>query len=77
MIGRGEALANAKRHLRGFAGAPDPRRHAQALFSGLARAEGWSKAEQEAIAALGLWLQDRPDIATLKPHCEAVLGKLR
>lgn len=76
MISRGEAVTNARRMLRGFAGAPDPRRHAQKLFSELTHADGWSGAEQAAITALGLWLQARPNLAELKPHCTQVLAKL-
>lgn len=77
MISRGEALANARKLLRGFAGAPDPRRHAQKLFSELAHADGWSGAEQPIILGFGAWLQTRPNIAELKPRCEQVLAKLK
>lgn len=77
MISRGEAVTNARRMLRGFAGAPDVRRHAQKLFSELTHADGWSTAEQAAIAAHGLWLQGRPSLAELKPRCEKLLAKFR
>jgi hypothetical protein len=73
---RGEAIAAARRLLRGFAGAPDQRRHAQLLYSELSHAEGWSKKEQDLITGLGLWLQERPILAELKPRCEQVLTKL-
>lgn len=75
MISRGEAVTNTRRMLRGFAGAPDARRHAQKLFSELTHADGWSAAEQAAITAFGLWLQERPSLAELKPHCERLLAK--
>lgn len=76
MISRGEAYANARKMLRGFAGAPDPRRHAQKLFSELAHGEGWTASEEAAITALGQWLQGRPNLGELKSHCEGVLAKL-
>jgi hypothetical protein len=75
MISRGEAVTNARKMLRGFAGAPDQRHHAQKLFSELTHAEGWSAAEQVAITAFGLWLQARPSLDELKPHCERLLAK--
>lgn len=73
---RSEALGAARRLMRGFAGAPDPRRHAQQLYGVLVHAEGWSKAEQGLIVALGTWLSQRPNVGELKPRCEAALGQL-
>lgn len=75
MISRGEAVVTARRMLRGFAGAPDARRHAQKMFSELTHANGWSAGERAAITELGLWLQSRPNLAELKPHCERLLAK--
>lgn len=74
-IGRVEALQTARKLLRGFSGAPDARQHAHKLYSELVRAEGWSKAEQARIIALGAWLQTRPDLQLLKSQCAAVLAK--
>ncbi len=74
---RGEAVAVGKRLLRGFAGAPDPRRHAQTLYAELARAEGWSENELDLINGLGAWLKARPSVAELKPRCEHVMAALR
>lgn len=76
MTSRGEALAAVRKMLRGFAGAPDARRHAQSLYSELVRAEGWSKAEQDLIVAMGVWLQGRPGLGELKPRCEQLVGRL-
>lgn len=70
------ALTVAKRLLRTFASAPDPRRQARMIYSELAGGEGWKKAEREAIDALGVWLQGQPLIADLKPRCAEVLTKL-
>lgn len=76
MTSRAEALSVVRRMLRGFAGAPDARRHAQSLYSELVRAEGWSRGEQDLIVALGVWLQGRPSLSELKPRCEQLVGRL-
>ena len=70
------ALAAARRLLRTFSSAPDPRRQARMIYSELAGAEGWAKAEQKEVDALGAWLQGLPSIADLKPRCADVLTKL-
>jgi hypothetical protein len=75
-ISRGEALQVARKMLRAFSGAPDPRQHAHRLYSELARAEGWSAGEEAAIVALGDWLNKRPNEDLLKPRCAAILAKL-
>lgn len=75
-MNRSEALGAARRLMRGFAGAPDPRRHAQQFYSALIHAEGWTKSEQNLIAVLGGWLGERPDMGQLKKRCEATLGQL-
>jgi hypothetical protein len=75
-IGRSEALAAARKLLRGFSAAPDARQHAHKLHSELARAHGWSPAEEARILALGAWLQTRPDLTLLKSQCSAILAKL-
>jgi hypothetical protein len=74
---RSGALDAARKLLRGFAGAPDPRRHAQTLYSELTHAEGWSAAEEEMILSLGAWLRARPNLAELKVGCEKTLAKLQ
>lgn len=73
---RGAALQACRRLLRGFAGAPDPRRHAQTLYAELTHAEGWSAKEEQLILALGAWLQDRPELAELRAGCETCLARL-
>jgi hypothetical protein len=75
--GRNEALAAARKLVRGFAGAPDPRKHAHRIFSELSHAEGWTAQEQALVAELGAWLQDRPNLGELKARCEATLARLR
>jgi hypothetical protein len=76
LTGRGEALSAARKMLRGFAGAPDARRHAQTLYSEVARADGWSKTEQDQIIAMGIWLQSRPGLGELKVRCEQLITHL-
>ncbi len=76
MTNRAEAIAVSRRLLRGFAGAPDPRRHAQQLFSVLVHADGWSGREQDLIAELGIWLQGHPQLNQIRGKCEATLEAL-
>lgn len=73
---RSEALGATRRLMRGFAGAPDARRHAQQFYGALVHAEGWSRGDQELILALGAWLAERPNVNELKKRCEATLEKL-
>ncbi|HEX7947499.1 MAG TPA: hypothetical protein VF495_22735 [Phenylobacterium sp.] len=73
---REEALFAARKLLRGFSGAPDPRKHARRLFGELTRAAGWTPAEEAEIIALGIWLQRRPAQEMLKAHCAIVLERL-
>lgn len=73
---RAEALVTARRLLRGYAGAPDPRRQVQQLHSALAHGKDWSSAHEAEILAFGAWLQGHPNLGELKPRCEALLAKL-
>jgi len=73
---RGEALAAARKLLRTFASAPEPRRQARAIHSELAHAAGWSAAEKAQIDALGAWLQTHPSVSELRSRCEGVLAKV-
>ncbi|WP_165832357.1 hypothetical protein [Caulobacter radicis] len=75
-MSRSEALGAARRLMRGFAGAPDPRRHAQQFYGVLVHADGWSKTEQALIVSLGAWLNQRPSVGELKPRCEVTLEQL-
>lgn len=70
-----EAITSARRLIRTFASAPDPRQ-ARAIHSALSAAEGWSMQERQAIDQLGAWLSDRPDVAALRIRCDQVLGVL-
>ena len=73
---RAEALVTARRLLRGYASAPDPRRQIQQLYSALVHGEGWTTGQETQILAFGTWLQTHPGLGELKPRCEALLGKL-
>jgi hypothetical protein len=70
------ALAAARRLLRTFASAPDPRRQARLIYSELASAEGWTTAQRAEIDALGAWLLGTPSIRDLKLRCAQVLAAL-
>jgi hypothetical protein len=76
-MNRDEALHTARKLLRGFSGAPDPRQHAHRLYTTLVHADGWSGTEQAAIVELGAWLQTRPVHALLKSRCSAVLAQFQ
>lgn len=71
-----EALITARRLLRGYAGAPDPRRQVQQLYSALTHGEGWSAEHEAEILTFGTWLHAHPSLGELKPRCEALLRKL-
>jgi hypothetical protein len=73
---RAEALVKARRLLRGYASAPDPRRQVHQVYSALAHGEGWAARHEAEILAFGAWLQAHPNLGELKPRCEALLGKL-
>lgn len=73
---RAEALMTARRLLRGYAAAPDPRRQIQNLYGAVVHGEGWSRREETEILAFGIWLQGHPNLGELKPRCEALLSKL-
>jgi hypothetical protein len=75
-ISRGEVLASARRLLRTFASAPDPKRQARSIYSELAHGTGWSAAEKARIDALGAWLQGAPALGELRPRCEQILAAL-
>lgn len=70
-----EALAAAKKLVRTFASAPDPRRQARAVYSELARLS-WSRRRQDEVDALGAWLLELPPVADLRQRCEQVLARL-
>lgn len=73
---RTEALMAARRHLRTFSSAPEPRTHANRIFSELAHAEGWTAAQQAEIARIGAWLASRPPLDELRSGCEQLLSRL-
>jgi hypothetical protein len=73
---RAEALVTARRLLRGYASAPDPRRQIQNVYSAMVHGEGWAARDEAEILAFGAWLQGHPCLGELKPRCEALLAKL-
>ena len=73
---RAEALVTARRLLRGYARAPDPRRQIQQLYSALIHGEGWTASHEAEILAFGAWFQAHPSLGELKPRCEGLLTKI-
>lgn len=73
---RAEALVTARRLLRGYASAPEPRRQVQQLYSALVHGQGWAPSHEAQILEFGAWLQGHPNLGELKPRCEALLNKL-
>lgn len=73
---RQQALVVARQLVRTFGSAPDPRRRAQAVLSELKRADDWSAAGLQGIAAADAWLQTLPSIAALEPRLRDLLGRL-
>lgn len=73
---RAEALVTARRLLRGYASAPDPRRQVQQIYGALVHGEGWGARQEADILAFGVWLQAHPSLGELKPRAEALLSKI-
>lgn len=76
-VDRVEALATARKLLRTFDSAPEPRRQARSIYGELSRSDGWSERQHDEIEAFGAWLLGRPPILELRPRCEQLLAKLR
>jgi hypothetical protein len=73
---RAEALVTARRLMRGFSSAPDPRRQIQQLHNALIHGQDWAPEQEALILAFGAWLRDRPSLGELKPRCDALLNAL-
>jgi hypothetical protein len=71
-----QALADARRLVRTFGSAPEPRRRAQAVLSELTRAEGWSAHQRAAIEGFRDWFRGAPAVSALEPRCRALLSAL-
>ncbi len=69
--------AVARRHLRIFDGAPDPRLQASLIHGALSVEKGWSFENQTTIDAMGDWLLTKPPLADLRARCEQLLDTLR
>jgi hypothetical protein len=73
---RDQALADARKLLRGFGAAPDARRRAQAVLSSLRQADDWSPAARRQIEAADAWLRAAPAATALEPRLRALLADL-
>lgn len=73
---RDQALADARKLLRGFGAAPDARRRAQAVLSALRQADNWSAAGRRQIGAIDAWLRSSPSTTALEPQLRVFLAAL-
>jgi hypothetical protein len=73
---RVEALTTARRLMRGFSSAPDPRRQIQQIHNALVHGEDWAPQQKALILAFGTWLGGRPGLGELRPRSEALLAEL-
>ncbi|NQE61396.1 hypothetical protein [Caulobacter sp. RHG1] len=71
-----EAVSQARKLCRTLASAPLPQARAKDLFQILARARGWSPAQQDQILAFGQWLDTRPAPGAIKAQCDRLLEAL-
>jgi hypothetical protein len=73
---RDQALAEARKLLRGFGAAPDARRRAQAVLSALRQSDDWSAAGRRQLEAAEAWLRAGPSATALEPKLRALLTTL-
>lgn len=73
---RSEALMAARKRLRTFGSAPDPKQQARELYSALVRADEWTPRERSVIETFGAWLMDYPAASELRLRCEQLLATL-
>ena len=71
-----QALVDARKLVRTFGSAPDPRRRAQEVVSKLKRANGWPPAALKEIVLVDTWLDGAPSVVALEPHLRALLTRL-
>lgn len=76
-VSRAEALLAARKLLRTFPSAPDPKQRARAICAELMSVQDWTSAQRAAIERLSAWLQDYPSPGELRPRCEQLLAGLR
>ena len=74
--GRQDAAAAARKLLRTFASAPEPRKRAREIYLELAGALDWSETERDEIQAFGDWLQSHPATEQLRFGCEKLIASL-
>lgn len=66
MFGKTDSLAAARKLVRTFASAPDPRRQARLILETLRQAEGWPPALEDRIAGFSVWLATYPPVGELR-----------
>ena len=75
-ISRGDVLAGARKLMRTFASAPEPRRQARLLSRELAQSHDWTPSQVDQITAFNVWLDGLPPVGELRLGCESLLSKL-
>lgn len=75
-IGKAEALASARKLVRTFGSAPDPRRHARTVLGLLTKVHGWTADQAQHVRELEAWLDSHPPIGQLRGYCDQLLAKL-
>lgn len=73
---RQQALVDARKLVRTFASAPDPRRRAQAVLSELRHADDWPPAARREIEAADAWLRGSPPADSLEARLRLLLTRL-
>jgi hypothetical protein len=73
---RQQALVDARKLVRTFGSAPEPRRRAQEVLSILKREDGWPPAARAEIDATEAWLRTSPPVSVLEARFRVLLGKL-
>ena len=71
-----QALLDARKLVRSFRSAPDPRHRAQEIVSELRRADGWSAKAQDEIATTEAWLTALPATLELEGRLRVLLSRL-
>jgi hypothetical protein len=71
-----ECLATARKLVRTFASAPDPRRQARLIHAALLQGEPWEPAVQERVVGFGRWLESSPPVSELRGRCTALIARI-
>jgi hypothetical protein len=73
---RSDALATARRLMRGFKSAPDPIRQARTIHQTLAQVRGLTPVQHTLVETLGRLLDGRPNVPAVEAACRRLMGAL-